>query len=291
MKLEQLAPLEEDIEGQSCELKVDYCNNCKLVLKIVPWALDAVMLCSPTTYLNCPDCGTKLNGLSMGHDRYFGKLGSFSYLDSRLDQGLLQGESRKPERMTWSSESPLSWAAKDATTSSRLIVLSGKTARMRGHYECARAALSGKVVFLDGGNSFNASCLRDSVDSEKTDVVLDNIMISRAFNFHQMTNLVTEKLPQALQSYHPKTVAVFDPTLLYEEEDVIDEREAWDSFKKMAWSLRKFSWENRVQLFAVVSNLETKAGRLLRNISTTRDCDSESEPRGHPGDSLFPSQI
>ncbi len=282
LKLEQLFSFDEAFKQPAFEYNVYYCSICKLVLASVFEQLDVQFLAS--TIGRCPDCGERLDHLEVNHDRFIGGPGAIPYFDSRLDPAFhcfgTNVYQETMNRLSAYSKSPVLQSS-DSVVSlrSRLRALSGSRAGTRGHYECARAALKGKVVFLDGGNSFNASYLRESVGIEEEKLVLDNIMVSRAFNFHQMTSLVVEKLPEAIRSYNPRTVAIFEPTLLYEEDNVIDENEAWYSFKSMVWTLRRLSLSaTETQLFLVVSNLYSRTGQMLQNITQRVDTETHTHP-------------
>jgi hypothetical protein len=94
---------------------------------------------------------------------------------------------------------------------------------------CVQAVgeLGGEVLYIDGGNSFDpyrllAHARKLGVDR---DIVLDNIRVARAFTAHQLTSLLHDSLPKALEartaaSERPVTVVVSQIADLYTDRDV-----------------------------------------------------------------------
>jgi len=95
---------------------------------------------------------------------------------------------------------------------------------------CVQAVgeLGGEVLYIDGGNSFDpysllAHARRLGVDR---DIVLDNIRVARAFTAHQLTSLLHDSLPKALEERaaangeRPVTVVVSQIADLYTDRDV-----------------------------------------------------------------------
>jgi hypothetical protein len=94
---------------------------------------------------------------------------------------------------------------------------------------CVQAVgeLGGEVLYIDGGNSFDPYSLlayarKLGVDR---DIVLDNIRVARAFTAHQLTSLLHDSLPKALEERtaatdRPVTVVVSQIADLYTDRDV-----------------------------------------------------------------------
>jgi len=94
---------------------------------------------------------------------------------------------------------------------------------------CIRAQLpsneggvGSKAIFLDGGCGFNPSNLVKISRQNRLEkaVVLQNIMLSRAFTCFQMTNFIESKLKRTLGDTGSKLVVVSDFPSLYCDDDL-----------------------------------------------------------------------
>jgi hypothetical protein len=94
---------------------------------------------------------------------------------------------------------------------------------------CVQAVgeLGGEVLYVDGGNSFDPYSLlaHARLLGVDRDIVLDNIRVARAFTAHQLTSLLHDSLPKALEertaaSDRPITVVVSQIADLYTDRDV-----------------------------------------------------------------------
>jgi len=97
---------------------------------------------------------------------------------------------------------------------------------------CVQAvgALGGDVLYIDGGNSFDPYGLMAHAKmlGVDRDLVLDNIRVARAFTAHQLTSLLHDSLPKALEARaaagqdggRPLTVVVSHIADLYTDRDV-----------------------------------------------------------------------
>ncbi|HZD12895.1 MAG TPA: hypothetical protein VE177_05180 [Candidatus Binatus sp.] len=274
MKLDELL-LSNDFFGRET-VEVYHCDKCGLVLVFDSHPIDKRIVIYSSKG-RCPDCGAELDE-TLRCDifrRGFGK-----WVDPRLEIGLFQGTAGL---LDWSLGKP-SQSTNKALENSKLsrlthshaegilVLFFGKLALRQAHFECVTTASEGgKVIFLDGGNSFNVFHLRDGIEAfglkAHEHALMDRIIISRAFNYHQFTSLVTRKLPEVLDAYHPKLIIASDPTSLYEEEGVIDKTEAWYSYKKMVWALRRFTKTSGVKTIINSPNPNTKAGLILKDMT------------------------
>lgn len=93
---------------------------------------------------------------------------------------------------------------------------------IRAQLPISKGGINSKVIFLDGGCSFNPSVLvrlsrQNGLD--KT-VVLRNIMLSRAFTCFQLTNFVETKLEKTLEDTGSRLVVISDFPALYCDQDL-----------------------------------------------------------------------
>jgi len=124
----------------------------------------------------------------------------------------------------------------------QLVVLQGAASNHLSHLLCVRAVLphplgpETDVVFIDGGNDFDPYTLSQrsiehDLDPER---MLGRIHLSRAFTYHQLSSLIMEKLPYAIEKYSAKLAVISDITELYCDADIQqeDRQEALDIFTK-----------------------------------------------------------
>ncbi|MCW4027663.1 MAG: hypothetical protein NWE76_09305 [Candidatus Bathyarchaeota archaeon] len=123
--------------------------------------------------------------------------------------------------------------------------------------------LDSSVVFIDGGNIFDPYLISEnarlfSLDPEET---LRNIWVSRAFTSHQLTALITEKLPEILDREDSKLVIVSDIAALYCDSD-IGTLEAKTTFNHITLFLWNLARENNLLL--VTTSLSSRGERKRR---------------------------
>ena len=150
----------------------------------------------------------------------------------------------------------------------QLAVLHGEASHSISSLLCVRAVLpkpegqDSDVVFLDGGNSFDTyliseHSIRHESDSRK---ILERIHLSRAFTYHQLSRLIHEKLPDAIDQFKAKLAVVSDITQLYcdpdMETDAQKRREALSIFRKDVRSLATTAEQKSALI--VVTNLQTR---------------------------------
>jgi len=122
----------------------------------------------------------------------------------------------------------------------QLAVLKGEASHSFSSLLCVRAVLpkptglDSDVLFIDGGNVFDAYSISDHSIKHEADPeeILRRIHISRAFTYHQLSTLITEKLPHAIDAFKTKLVMVTDITRLYCDPDIQDKHEALDVFRQ-----------------------------------------------------------
>lgn len=110
---------------------------------------------------------------------------------------------------------------------------------------CVRAQLpppSGldtDIVFIDGGNSFDPYLISEYAVGQGVDPkrALRRIHLSRAFTWFQLSTLLKEKLPEALDRYDSKFAVISEITQLYLESDIEDKKEAFSILNKSIASL------------------------------------------------------
>ncbi|MFQ6065498.1 MAG: hypothetical protein ACE5L6_08490 [Candidatus Bathyarchaeia archaeon] len=114
-----------------------------------------------------------------------------------------------------------------------------------------KGGLNSKVVFIDGGNSFDpyavSAVARDYGLDPKS--VLERILVSRAFTAYQLSALVFEKLEEALKRYRSKLVVVSDVAGLFLDRDV-PKIEGRDIFFKMTQYLSDLASRRRAVVVA-----------------------------------------
>jgi len=168
----------------------------------------------------------------------------------------------------------------------QLIALYGKAAKEFSSLLCVRATLpqplglDSDVVFIDGGNIFDAyatsaHAIRHEIEVES---VLARIHLSRAFTYHQLTTLINEKLPQALDNFNARLVIVSDITLLYCDPDVQDKRDAFNIFRKDTKTLATLAEQKHTLI--VTTNLQTRNTRMNAALLQTAHVSAELEDHG-----------
>jgi len=114
-----------------------------------------------------------------------------------------------------------------------------------------KGGLNSRAVYIDGGNNFDpyaVSTIAQEYGLEPRSV-LEKILISRAFTAYQLTELVFEKLEEALKRYRSKLVVVSDITGLFLDRDV-PKIEGRDVFMKMTQYLLDLASRRRAVVVA-----------------------------------------
>jgi hypothetical protein len=114
-----------------------------------------------------------------------------------------------------------------------------------------RGGLNSRVVFIDGGNTFDpytVSAMAQNFGLEPGSV-LEKILVSRAFTAYQLTALVFEKLEKALKKYRAKLVVISDITELFLDRGV-SRIEGREIFMKMTQYLSDLASRRRAVVVA-----------------------------------------
>jgi hypothetical protein len=150
----------------------------------------------------------------------------------------------------------------------QLVALQGTASHSLSSLLCVRAALPKPeghdidVVFLDGGNSFDTYLISEhSIRHERnSQKILERIHLSRAFTYHQLSRLIHEKLPYALDCFKARLAVVSDITQLYCDPDVQTDiqkkQEALNVFRKDIRSLAALAEQKSVLILA--TDLQTR---------------------------------
>jgi len=106
--------------------------------------------------------------------------------------------------------------------------------------------LASNVIFIDGANTFRlyqTSRLARlcQLDPKK---VLDRIYISRAFTAYQMTELLLQKLEEAVKTCNAKLIIVSDIAAMFLDKDV-EEEEAKRIYNQITTRLSNFARESQ----------------------------------------------
>ena len=132
--------------------------------------------------------------------------------------------------------------------------------------------LGSKVVFVDGGNTFQlyhtARLARlHGLDPKQ---VLERIYISRAFTAYQMTALVLEKLKETVKRYGAKLVVISDIAGFFLDKDVAD-TEARRVYSQVTAYLSNFAKENQIILVATYPpHRESRRNNFLHAVTCGR---------------------
>jgi hypothetical protein len=214
---------------------------------------------------NCPGCGLELDRVLKCEDYV---LPSTVFAQNIFGDRYApaNGKSSSPVKSaaSFSSEARLRLKSGvedlDGFAPGQLAVLQGEVSHRLSLLFCAVATLpppqgfDSDVVFVDGGNLFDPSqisCQSIAFEGEK-ERAQNRIHLSRAFTHHQLSSLIREKLPYALEKYKAKLAVVSDITLLYCDPDVRGEREALELFKGDISSLSKLAKRKEALVLATV---------------------------------------
>jgi predicted RNA-binding Zn-ribbon protein involved in translation (DUF1610 family) len=274
LKIDQLPELDKGNEGYAY-----YCKLCGEVLVVSRRIINPrkVGLIFNET---CPGCGFRLESVLEGQTSAIPEGRTILTNPRCADAKYLADQQAKVEFNLSKATILLSDQAPTLTTGiaaldqtlvlglGHLAVLHGKASHSLSALLCVRAVLErplgldSDVVFIDGGNSFDAyliseHSIKHELDSEK---VLARIHLSRAFTYHQLSRLITEKLPHALDNFKAELAVVSDITQLYCDPDIKTKQEALDVFRKNIRSLATIAEQKSVLI--IVTNPQTKNRRM-----------------------------
>jgi hypothetical protein len=148
----------------------------------------------------------------------------------------------------------------------QFAVFHGKATKLLSSVICVRATLpqplglNSDIIFLDGSNIFDAYtiseyAIRHQVNAERT---LARIHISRAFTYQQLSTLINEKLPHAIDQFKAKLVVISDITALYCDQDVArqQKQESLDIFRRDVRALTVLAEKKKTLIIA--TNLQSR---------------------------------
>jgi hypothetical protein len=112
--------------------------------------------------------------------------------------------------------------------------------------------LDSDVIFIDGGNNFDAYQISEHAMKHEIapEEVLARIHLSRAFTYHQLNRLISEKLPHVIDQFNAKLAVITDMTQLYCDPDIKNKQEAPDVFRKNIRSLSSLAEQKSVLILA-----------------------------------------
>jgi hypothetical protein len=282
LKLSQLETVGNDKEGY-----VYYCSLCSEVLVLSERMINPRKV-SLVFSDKCPCCGFKLDTvLRCERTKIPNKMKLLA--NPRCKDAQYLTEPGNSSELTFArpslskSESTLTvgYDAIDralALTYGQLAIITGKAAHSFSALLCTRAVLpapSGpdtNVVFIDAGNNFDSyliseQSIRLGMNPEK---VLRRIHLSRAFTYHQVSRLLNEKLPHALDEFKAKLAVVSEITQLYSDPDIQDKREALSLLKKDVRSLAILAEKKSALIVATSTIVENgRVGNVLLHSAHT----------------------
>ncbi|MFW6117458.1 MAG: hypothetical protein ACOC6G_02615 [Thermoproteota archaeon] len=123
------------------------------------------------------------------------------------------------------------------------------------------------TVFVDGGNTFNpyfvSSLARKNCLSPRS--ALQGIFISRAFTAYQLTQLVFQRLGQALEEYQSQLAIISDLTTLFLDRDISPE-EVEHIFYQLTSHLSQLTQKRNLAILVTHPPSNSKQGVYLQDI-------------------------
>ena len=121
---------------------------------------------------------------------------------------------------------------------------------VRAQLPASQGGVGSGALFLDGGNCFDPYLISDYARQNGLDHhVLERIRVSRAFTYPQLTTLVTQKLPEAVDRYKSKLAVISDISRLYRDAPA-SASDVRKIFKKMILSLSILAQKKRILILA-----------------------------------------
>ena len=274
LKFSQLPPPDSNAEGYGY-----YCGLCDEILVLSRKTIEPrkVAIVFAET---CPGCGFKLSKVMEGETSKI-PLGADLLTNPKcpdaqhllVSPSKIQFNLRKPSIPDSSSKLTTGIEALDRLLELRLgqlAAITGKVSQSLSSMLLVRAAfpkplgLDSDAVYLDGGNMFDSYMISEQAIKHEVDaeIALGRIHLSRAFTYHQLSRLINEKLPSALDRYDAKLAVISDISLLYCDPDVQNKRESLDTFRKDVRSLANLAEQKSALI--VVTNVQSKNRRMDR---------------------------
>lgn len=137
---------------------------------------------------------------------------------------------------------------------------------------CAKAALEGEVVFLDGGNSIDPYGIARICKSRRIDprLVLSRIHVARAFTAYQLATLVDERLGIAVRDSGANTVVVSCLLEMFFDKD-IPYRESYQLIKRCLGEVGAVARENGVAAIVTHYSQRPLSRRLTMLLESAAD--------------------
>ena len=277
LKISHLRDLENGDQGHSY-----YCKLCEEVLVLSRRAINPRKL-SLIFNETCPGCGFSLEAvleceilrIPIGIDAFVNpRCNGGNYLvdqPSSPEFSVINGKVLLADQMPTLTTGIVELDRQLVLRFSQLVALNGKESHALSALLCVRVGLpkpdgnGSDVVFIDGGNVFDAYLLSEFSLKHKiaTENALARIHLSRAFNHHQLSRLLNEKLPLAIDEFKAKLAVVSDITQLYCDPNVRNKREILEIFRKDVRSLVTLAEQKSVLIIA--TNLQTR-NRSMDNV-------------------------
>ncbi len=134
--------------------------------------------------------------------------------------------------------------------------------------------LDSNVLFVDAGCSFDPHIISSFAQSQRLVPrdVLEKICVSRAFTAYQLSSLICDWLPGAIEDYHARLVIVSTFLELFSDLDIPRE-ELLMSFNRLSRFLSNLALEEEVALLVAVPSrcVSPKRSALLRLLKSRAD--------------------
>lgn len=143
---------------------------------------------------------------------------------------------------------------------------------VRGQLPTQLGGLNTKVVYIDGGNTFDLYRIAElgKAYSFNPKQVLDNIYISRAFTAYQLTALLMQKLKTAIDNVNAKLVIVSDISGFFLDPDIPD-FEAERIFSQVTTFLSNFAREHKIVLITTYQpHKGDRRNTFLHNLAVSK---------------------
>jgi Rad51 protein len=168
----------------------------------------------------------------------------------------------------------------------QLVGLQGDPSNALSHLFCVRAVyplppgLDSDVVFVDGGNVFNAYSISQHASdlAMDQDVTKERVHLSRAFTHHQLSGFINEKLERAVEESEAKLAIVSDMTALYCDPDVKEKKEALDLFRKDVRYLADLA--EQLKMIIIVSNHQSRSKAMDSGLERTAHVSATLKDKG-----------
>lgn len=157
----------------------------------------------------------------------------------------------------------------------RLTVVYGSSSRVNFSLWCSvmcqlpreQGGWGSPAVFVDGGNTFNpyfvSSLARKNCLTPRS--TLQGIVISRAFTAYQLTQLVFQRLGQALEEYQSQLAVISDLTTLFLDRDIPSE-EVRHIFHQLTSHLSQLAQKRNLALLVTHPPSNSQLGLYLKDI-------------------------